>query len=254
MLHNIVLLGAVTLLGVLEQAYFSLQVIAARRKYGVSPPSTSGPPEFERVFRAHPENMGEGTQSLRNRGGIGRFGSILSAPSIRQEAISPLSIASYTCTPKIFYACCKMHLETLDSLLEELRPGITFQNTRMCKCFSAEEWLLVTLRFLSTGLSYVALHLEFLLGKSTTSRIVHPTFCQIWERHQKKCMPELITSNLVNISQDIYELCKFPSCVGAVNFKHSRVKKLRNSESQFYNYKQYHSVVLCLTPTTCVEW
>ncbi|XP_069809996.1 leukotriene C4 synthase-like isoform X2 [Dendropsophus ebraccatus] len=52
MLHNIVLLGVVTLLGVLEQAYFSLQVIAARRKYSVSPPSISGPPEFERVFRA----------------------------------------------------------------------------------------------------------------------------------------------------------------------------------------------------------
>ncbi|XP_063784613.1 leukotriene C4 synthase-like [Pseudophryne corroboree] len=52
MLHNIVLLGVVTLLGVLEQAYFSLQVIAARRKFGVSPPNTSGPPEFERVFRA----------------------------------------------------------------------------------------------------------------------------------------------------------------------------------------------------------
>ncbi|XP_072256694.1 leukotriene C4 synthase [Pyxicephalus adspersus] len=52
MLANIVLLGGVTLLGVLEQAYFSLQVIGARRKYHVSPPSTSGPPEFERVFRA----------------------------------------------------------------------------------------------------------------------------------------------------------------------------------------------------------
>ncbi|XP_040200912.1 uncharacterized protein LOC120932527 isoform X2 [Rana temporaria] len=52
MLPDIVLLGAVTLLGVLEQAYFSLQVIAARRKYSVSPPSTSGSPEFERVFRA----------------------------------------------------------------------------------------------------------------------------------------------------------------------------------------------------------
>uniref|UniRef100_A0A3Q3VSI4 Leukotriene C4 synthase n=1 Tax=Mola mola TaxID=94237 RepID=A0A3Q3VSI4_MOLML len=32
--------------------YFSLQVIYARRKYGVSPPATAGPPEFERVFRA----------------------------------------------------------------------------------------------------------------------------------------------------------------------------------------------------------
>ncbi|XP_034147540.1 leukotriene C4 synthase isoform X2 [Esox lucius] len=33
-------------------AYFSLQVIYARRKFSVSPPSTSGPPGFERVFRA----------------------------------------------------------------------------------------------------------------------------------------------------------------------------------------------------------
>ncbi|KAK7916226.1 hypothetical protein WMY93_011987 [Mugilogobius chulae] len=47
-----VLLGAVTILALLEQAYFSLQVIYARRKYKVSPPNTSGPPEFERVFRA----------------------------------------------------------------------------------------------------------------------------------------------------------------------------------------------------------
>ncbi|XP_063341064.1 leukotriene C4 synthase [Pelmatolapia mariae] len=52
MMEELVGLGAVTLLGVLEQAYFSLQVIYARRKYSVSPPATSGPPEFERVFRA----------------------------------------------------------------------------------------------------------------------------------------------------------------------------------------------------------
>ncbi|XP_077388350.1 leukotriene C4 synthase [Festucalex cinctus] len=45
-------LAAVTVAAVLEQAYFSLQVISARRKYGVSPPCTSGPPHFERVFRA----------------------------------------------------------------------------------------------------------------------------------------------------------------------------------------------------------
>uniref|UniRef100_A0A4W6CQ89 Leukotriene C4 synthase n=1 Tax=Lates calcarifer TaxID=8187 RepID=A0A4W6CQ89_LATCA len=52
MLDEAVGLGAVTVLGVLEQAYFSLQVIYARRKYSVSPPATTGPPEFERVFRA----------------------------------------------------------------------------------------------------------------------------------------------------------------------------------------------------------
>ncbi|XP_031173112.1 leukotriene C4 synthase [Sander lucioperca] len=52
MSEDVVGLAAVTVLGVLEQAYFSLQVIYARRKYSVSPPATTGPPEFERIFRA----------------------------------------------------------------------------------------------------------------------------------------------------------------------------------------------------------
>ncbi|KAM6251459.1 leukotriene C4 synthase-like isoform 1-T7 [Porphyrio hochstetteri] len=52
MLDQIHLLAAVTVLGVLEQAYFFLQVIYARRLFGISPPKTSGPPEFERIFRA----------------------------------------------------------------------------------------------------------------------------------------------------------------------------------------------------------
>uniref|UniRef100_A0A663FC03 Leukotriene C4 synthase n=1 Tax=Aquila chrysaetos chrysaetos TaxID=223781 RepID=A0A663FC03_AQUCH len=52
MLDQIHLLAAVTVLGVLEQAYFLLQVIYARRVFGISPPKISGPPEFERIFRA----------------------------------------------------------------------------------------------------------------------------------------------------------------------------------------------------------
>uniref|UniRef100_A0ABI7ZJM1 Leukotriene C4 synthase n=1 Tax=Felis catus TaxID=9685 RepID=A0ABI7ZJM1_FELCA len=35
-----------------QTAYFSLQVISARRVFRVSPPLTTGPPEFERVYRA----------------------------------------------------------------------------------------------------------------------------------------------------------------------------------------------------------
>ncbi|XP_008850477.1 leukotriene C4 synthase [Nannospalax galili] len=49
---EVALLATVTLLGVLLQAYFSLQVISARRAFHVPPPLTTGPPEFERVFRA----------------------------------------------------------------------------------------------------------------------------------------------------------------------------------------------------------
>ncbi|XP_006898212.1 PREDICTED: leukotriene C4 synthase [Elephantulus edwardii] len=52
MKDEVALLSTVTLLGVLLQAYFSLEVISARRTYRVSPPLTTGPPEFERVYRA----------------------------------------------------------------------------------------------------------------------------------------------------------------------------------------------------------
>ncbi|KAM6056045.1 PREDICTED: leukotriene C4 synthase [Chlamydotis macqueenii] len=52
MRNQIDLLATVTVLGVLEQAYFALQVIYARRKYKISPPETTGHPEFERIFRA----------------------------------------------------------------------------------------------------------------------------------------------------------------------------------------------------------
>ncbi|XP_072487359.1 leukotriene C4 synthase isoform X1 [Notamacropus eugenii] len=50
--EEVALLATVTLCGVLLQAYFSWQVITARRRFRVSPPATTGPPEFERVFRA----------------------------------------------------------------------------------------------------------------------------------------------------------------------------------------------------------
>ncbi|XP_030068369.1 leukotriene C4 synthase [Microcaecilia unicolor] len=52
MQEQVAFLATVTVLGVLEQAYFAMQVIYARRKYKVSPPNITGNPEFERIYRA----------------------------------------------------------------------------------------------------------------------------------------------------------------------------------------------------------
>ncbi|KAK1804251.1 hypothetical protein P4O66_020288, partial [Electrophorus voltai] len=94
MLDQVVFVAAVTLLGLLEQvlrihfsqcisvsalvlekklspacpslsAYFSLQVIYARRKFSISPPATTGHPEFERIFRAHFPSNDELTASFK---------------------------------------------------------------------------------------------------------------------------------------------------------------------------------------------
>ncbi|XP_006923424.1 leukotriene C4 synthase [Pteropus alecto] len=67
MKDEVALLAIVTLLGVLLQAYFSLQVISARRAFRVSPPLTTGPPEFERVYRAQ-SGSGTGAHALEPQG------------------------------------------------------------------------------------------------------------------------------------------------------------------------------------------
>ncbi|XP_061216101.1 leukotriene C4 synthase isoform X4 [Neopsephotus bourkii] len=52
MRHQMDLLATVTVLGVLEQAYFMLQVIHTQQQHRISPPRTTGHPEFEQIFRA----------------------------------------------------------------------------------------------------------------------------------------------------------------------------------------------------------
>ncbi|XP_075178236.1 uncharacterized protein LOC142250060 [Anomaloglossus baeobatrachus] len=128
-----------------------------------------------------------------------------------------------------FYKYTRMSISTYDILLAELRPNITFQKTRFRKCVSAEERLLVTIRFLSTGLSYSALHLEFLLGIQTISRIVRHTCGQIWQQLKDKVMPVPSTEDWIHISNKMYALTGFPNCLGAVDGKHIRVKKPPNS-------------------------
>jgi glutathione S-transferase len=47
----------ITILALLENLYFSFRVGAGRGKYGVEAPATSGPPEFDRLFRVHQNTL-----------------------------------------------------------------------------------------------------------------------------------------------------------------------------------------------------
>jgi uncharacterized membrane protein YecN with MAPEG domain len=47
----------ITMLALLETLYFSLRVGMARGTYGVDAPATTGPPEFDRVFRVHQNTL-----------------------------------------------------------------------------------------------------------------------------------------------------------------------------------------------------
>ncbi|GFT41504.1 DDE Tnp4 domain-containing protein [Trichonephila clavipes] len=46
------------------------------------------------------------------------------------------------------------------------------------------------------------------------------------------------------VAQQYSTKWNFPNCIGAIDGKHIRIKAPKNSGSLFYNYKDYHSMVM----------
>jgi len=51
-------------------------------------------------------------------------------------------------------------------------------------------------------------------------------------------------NNWIRTADEFYERTNFPNCIGAVDGKHIRIGKPNESESQFFNYKNFFSTVL----------
>ncbi|XP_077138705.1 uncharacterized protein LOC143804470 isoform X2 [Ranitomeya variabilis] len=146
--------------------------------------------------------------------------------------------------PEKFIQFCRLTIQAFDRLLIILAPQLSYEDTCMRRSFSAEERLLITLRFLSTGESYTSLHLQFRVGKSTISQIVKCTCAVIWQKLQPIVMPCPTEETWLQVAAGFQSVTNFPNCVGAVDGKHVRVLKPPRSGSRFFNYKKYFSVVL----------
>ncbi|XP_066453435.1 uncharacterized protein [Eleutherodactylus coqui] len=114
----------------------------------------------------------------------------------------------------------------------------------MRKAITAEERLLITLRFLATGESYASLHLQFRVGKSTITEIVRCTCSAIWQKLQPIVMPSPTEDTWQRVAAGFQDVAKFPNCIGAVDGKHVRVLQPAHSGSKFFNYKKFFSIVL----------
>ena len=57
-------------------------------------------------------------------------------------------------------------------------------------------------------------------------------------------MPQPYQDDIKKIADDYYRLWQFPNCIGAIDGKHCEIICPGNSGSEYYNYKNFFSIIL----------
>ena len=119
------------------------------------------------------------------------------------------------------------------------------EDTNMRAAISPAERIAVTLRYLATGETFRSLAFQFRIAHNTISGIV-PEVCEaIIAEYGPEVMPEMTREeDWLDVADGFNELWNFPNCIGAIDGKHVPIVCPKRGGSHYYNYKQFHSIVL----------
>ncbi|KAL4705475.1 hypothetical protein ACJJTC_017335 [Scirpophaga incertulas] len=146
--------------------------------------------------------------------------------------------------PEDFRNYLRMDSAQFDHLLHLVTPYIQKQDTLFRDSVSAEQRLVVTLRFLATGNAYHDLKYSSLISEPLLSQIIPETCWAIYRCLNNYIkMPETETE-WEETAADFERLWNFSHCIGACDGKHVAIERPPESGSLFYNYKGFFSVVL----------
>ena len=103
----------------------------------------------------------------------------------------------------------------------------------------------VTLRFLATGESFHSLMYQFWIHRVTIGKFVPKVCKRIYHCLKGKYLKiPSTTEEWESIAEETYNRWHFPNVFAAADGKHIALFHPRSSESEFYNYKGFYSVVL----------
>lgn len=138
-----------------------------------------------------------------------------------------------------------MSPERFEHLLSRIAPFITKEHCRSRMPISASERLCLCLRYLATGETQQSLSFSFRIGRATVSRIVRETCHAIWEDLQGEYLRVPQTAEeWQKIGSGFETEWNFLNCLGGLYRKHICMECPKNGGSAYYNYKNFHSIVL----------
>lgn len=143
-----------------------------------------------------------------------------------------------------FHSYFRMFPDTFSLILDLIHDDVTKQSNGFRQPICAEERLHLTLRYLSTGMSFRSLAHSFRMGKSTVASIVEETVQVIWSNLSPLYVKEPNLERYLEVADMFQKVCQFPNVIGAIDGKHVRIEAPANSGSNYFNYKNFFSIVL----------
>ncbi|XP_025266104.1 protein ALP1-like [Camponotus floridanus] len=143
-----------------------------------------------------------------------------------------------------FFGLFRMSPNQFHILVELLHPHLKKRSIRTP--LPTDLRVSVTLLYLAQGDTTRLKHAEFRIGTSTVYKIIHETCTAIWDVLQPLVLKTPSKEDWKTIS-DGFMTWQFPNCVGAIDGRHMRIQAPVNSGSNYYNYKQFFSMVMMAT-------
>uniref|UniRef100_A0A182WHM0 DDE Tnp4 domain-containing protein n=1 Tax=Anopheles minimus TaxID=112268 RepID=A0A182WHM0_9DIPT len=114
----------------------------------------------------------------------------------------------------------------------------------MRDAITAQERLLIPLRYLATGETFRSLQFLFRVSRSSISKIVKETCVCLTKALRSYVKLPSTKAHWLEVSNQFERRWNFPHAIGAIDGKHVSIRAPGNSGSDYYNYKQFHSIVL----------
>ena len=144
-----------------------------------------------------------------------------------------------------FFRYIGMSPECFEHYLTLVPPYIQKKTCRSRDPISPAERLVMTLRYLATCDSQQSQSFNFGIGKSTICHIIQETCIGIWNALRDVYLKSPSSSSVwEGIAIEMFEEWNFPHCIGALDGKHVLIVCPPNGGSQYFSYKEYHSIVL----------
>ncbi len=147
--------------------------------------------------------------------------------------------------PVAFQNFVKLEPAMFQELVDRLTPLITKTDTNCHKALDPGLKLNITLRYLATSDSSKSLQYGFQVVYNTICLLI-PYVCQVIvdEYHEEVIKTPTTPQDWMVVVNQISRRWQYHHCLGAIDGKHVAIWKPMKAVSYYFNYKNFHSIVL----------